>query len=183
MVSFDQHVVHTRLHHHRWLQLWSAAVALVARASARSPHLTPYAFGIIRCLAETPKQDYRPGIVFPGTHFGSIGTPHTDGQEILDRPRIWTSAEYVLGCLGCHLDGHRPYRNCRGGLSIHWSVTTLTQAIMLGAKSEGSTVMALVNIYLRRAKMLSMVSSDNQTSKEQFIRLYCLSIAELGTCL
>jgi pheromone a factor receptor len=43
--------------------------------------------------------------------------------------------------------------------------------------------MALVNIYLRRARTLSMVSADSQTSKDQFIRLYVLSIAELGTCL
>lgn len=43
--------------------------------------------------------------------------------------------------------------------------------------------MALVNIYLRRTRMLSMVSSDSRTSKDQFLRLYFLSIAELGTCL
>lgn len=43
--------------------------------------------------------------------------------------------------------------------------------------------MALVNIYLRRQRMLSMITADTETNKDQFFRLYFLSIAEIGTCM
>lgn len=42
--------------------------------------------------------------------------------------------------------------------------------------------MALVNIYLRRQRMLSMVSADSQMARNQFLRLYIVSLAEIGTC-
>jgi pheromone a factor receptor len=48
---------------------------------------------------------------------------------------------------------------------------------------ELPTVMALVNIYLRRQRMLSMVSADSQLSRNQFLRLYVVSLAEIGTCV
>ena len=45
------------------------------------------------------------------------------------------------------------------------------------------TVMALVNIYLRRQQMLTMIASDASVNREQFIRLLFLTHAEIGTCL
>jgi pheromone a factor receptor len=44
------------------------------------------------------------------------------------------------------------------------------------------TVMALVNIHLRRQQMLSMIASDASVNKDQFYRLLFLTLAELGTC-
>lgn len=43
--------------------------------------------------------------------------------------------------------------------------------------------MALVNIYLRRQRMLSMVASDSQVARNHFVRLYIVSLAEIGTCM
>lgn len=44
-------------------------------------------------------------------------------------------------------------------------------------------VMALVNIHLRRQKMMEMCDSVNSLSKDQFLRLFVIAIAEYGTCL
>jgi hypothetical protein len=46
-----------------------------------------------------------------------------------------------------------------------------------------STVMALVNIWLRRQKMMSMIASGASVNKDQFLRLFVLALAEYGTCL
>ncbi|KAK4687752.1 pheromone a factor receptor, partial [Tremellales sp. Uapishka_1] len=45
------------------------------------------------------------------------------------------------------------------------------------------TIMALVNIHLRRQQLLSMIASDASINKEQFCRLMALAILELGTCI
>lgn len=42
--------------------------------------------------------------------------------------------------------------------------------------------MALVNIYLRRQRMLSMISADSTMARNQFLRLYIVALAEIGTC-
>ncbi|WWD15621.1 hypothetical protein CI109_100043 [Kwoniella shandongensis] len=44
------------------------------------------------------------------------------------------------------------------------------------------TIMALVNIYLRRQRMLSLIASDASVNRDQFYRLMFLTLAELGTC-
>lgn len=42
--------------------------------------------------------------------------------------------------------------------------------------------MALVNIYLRRQQMLSLIASDASVNRDQFYRLMFLTISEVGTC-
>ncbi|OXC86425.1 pheromone a factor receptor [Cryptococcus neoformans] len=44
------------------------------------------------------------------------------------------------------------------------------------------TIMALVNIYLRRQQMLSLIASDASVNRDQFYRLMFLTISEVGTC-
>ncbi|KJE05297.1 pheromone a factor receptor [Cryptococcus gattii NT-10] len=44
------------------------------------------------------------------------------------------------------------------------------------------TVMALVNICLRRQQMLSLIASDASVIRDQFYRLMFLTLSEVGTC-
>jgi pheromone a factor receptor len=70
-----------------------------------------------------------------------------------------------------------------GALIFTGKFAEKTWVRLLAHEYDIPAVMALVNIYLRRAKMLTMISSDSRTSKDQFVRLYVLSVAELATCL
>ncbi|RXK41913.1 pheromone a factor receptor [Tremella mesenterica] len=54
--------------------------------------------------------------------------------------------------------------------------------IVIAGAAAVYTIMALVNVYLRRQQMLSLIASDASVNKEQFFRLYFLTIAEMGTC-
>nr|ODN95032.1 pheromone a factor receptor [Cryptococcus depauperatus CBS 7855] len=54
--------------------------------------------------------------------------------------------------------------------------------ILIAAACATYTVMALVNIHLRRQQMLSMIASDASVNRDQFYRLMFLTLAELGTC-
>ncbi|WVQ78574.1 hypothetical protein IAT38_000660 [Cryptococcus sp. DSM 104549] len=54
--------------------------------------------------------------------------------------------------------------------------------ILIAAACATYTIMALVNIHLRRQQMLSMVASDASVNREQFYRLMFLTLSELGTC-
>ncbi|KAJ9110982.1 hypothetical protein QFC20_002749 [Naganishia adeliensis] len=44
------------------------------------------------------------------------------------------------------------------------------------------SVMALANIYLRRKRMLDIVSADSAMGRNEFLRLYIVSVAEIATC-
>jgi hypothetical protein len=42
--------------------------------------------------------------------------------------------------------------------------------------------MALANIYLRRKRMLDMISADSAMGRNEFLRLYTVALAEIATC-
>lgn len=60
-------------------------------------------------------------------------------------------------------------------------ITAIVPICIAGAVAV-YTIMALVNIHLRRQQMLSMIASDASVNRDQFYRLLFLTLAELGTC-
>ncbi|KAJ9110981.1 hypothetical protein QFC20_002748 [Naganishia adeliensis] len=80
---------------------------------------------------------------------------------------------YIMEGAGCT---PATYWNAWGVLAMAFFPIAIAVAAMI------YTVMALVNIYLRRQRMLSMVSADSQMARNQFLRLYIVSLAEIGTC-
>lgn len=45
-----------------------------------------------------------------------------------------------------------------------------------------TAVLAIYNIYIRRQRQLTMMSSDSSLSRDQFIRLNFVTVMELGAC-
>ncbi|KAK8870086.1 hypothetical protein IAR55_000656 [Kwoniella newhampshirensis] len=64
-----------------------------------------------------------------------------------------------------------------------WGVVWMAVVpILIAATCAVYTIMAIVNIYLRRQKLLALIASDASVNRDQFVRLMFLTIAELGTC-
>ncbi|ODN98420.1 pheromone a factor receptor [Cryptococcus wingfieldii CBS 7118] len=54
--------------------------------------------------------------------------------------------------------------------------------ILIAVACATYTIMALVNIHLRRQQMLSLIASEASINRDQFYRLMFLTLAELLTC-
>lgn len=108
------------------------------------------------------------------------------GTTILYHGRRRMHPSYLLERLGCPCHGICPncyrcrchdlhrYVRLQHGTSFYTDLLPCFVFLI---------VMALVNIYLRRQRMLSMISADSQMARNQFLRLYMVSLAEIGTCV